>query len=222
MRVKNVLGVLGGVGVAAALGLASDHTVAAYGWFVCAAGLSFGLSEIRRRGHYRWRPPEPLPEDPGAPVLPPDQDPVLVAASGRRVRRSRQTALYAAVLALTMAGIALLPLGPWRTPFIAMALFSGYGVVAAMIDAARFRPPLPGRWTELEVVAPAASKPWRLARTPDGAELAFKLTATDEALTHHIEQTSRLRVLGEPRIGGPVRIAVPGHDVLGLAFFSRP
>jgi hypothetical protein len=48
------------------------------------------------------------------------------------------------------------------------------------------------------------------------------VTGTDDALTRHIEHTGQLRVLGEPRIGGPVRIAVPGHSPLGLAFFSLP
>jgi hypothetical protein len=28
--------------------------------------------------------------------------------------------------------------------------------------------------------------------TPEGGELPFKLIATDDALTHHIEQTGRL------------------------------
>ncbi|WIX98061.1 hypothetical protein QRX60_28780 [Amycolatopsis mongoliensis] len=222
MWVKNVLWPFAGAGVAAIIWFTGDHTLAGYGWFVCTAALAFGLWEVRRRGHYRWRPPRPLPDDPGTPILPPDQDPVLVTATARRTRRARQTALLAAALAVTMAGIALLPLGPWRTPFVAMAFMAGSGVVAAMIDAVRFRRPLPGSWTELEVVGPASAQPWRLARTPEGTEFAFKLTATDDALTHHIEQTSRLRVLGEPHIGSPVRIAVPGQTSLGLAFFSRP
>ncbi|WP_328646484.1 hypothetical protein OHS58_46270 [Amycolatopsis sp. NBC_00348] len=86
----------------------------------------------------------------------------------------------------------------------------------------RFRFRLPAAWTELQVLGPAAAKPWQLARTPDGTELAFKLTSADDVLTRHIEQTGRLRVMGEPRIGGPVRIAVPGHPLLGLASFSLP
>lgn len=64
--------------------------------------------------------------------------------------------------------------------------------------------------------------PWRLARTPDGTELAFKLSSTGDVLTRHIDLTSRLCTLGEPRVGGPVRIAVPGQPLLGLATFSLP
>ncbi|MEU4522594.1 hypothetical protein AB0F52_28250 [Amycolatopsis sp. NPDC024027] len=167
-------------------------------------------------------PIRPVPGDPGTPAVPPDQDTVLVAAARARVRTSRGIAGICAMLSVALAALTLLPDGPWRTPLVSSAFIAGLSAVAALVDSARFRSRLPAKWTELQVIGPAAAEPWRLARTPDGTELAFKLTGTDDALSRHIERTGHLRVLGEPRIGGPVRIAVPGHPLLGLAFFSLP
>jgi hypothetical protein len=166
--------------------------------------------------------PEPVPGDPGTPAVPPDEDTVLVAAVRARVRASRAIAGICAILSVALAALTLLPDGPWRAPLVSSAFIAGLSAVAALVDSVRFRSRLPAKWTELQVIGPAAAEPWRLARTPDGTELAFKLTGTDDVLSRHIEQTGHLRVLGEPRIGGPVRIAVPGHSPLGLAFFSLP
>ncbi|WP_326955424.1 hypothetical protein [Amycolatopsis sp. NBC_01286] len=143
-------------------------------------------------------------------------------AADVRVRTARWVAGVAAVVAVALAVVALLPQDPWRTSLLTWAVIAGLGAVTALVDAMRFRSQLPAAWTELQVLGPAAAKPWQLARTPDGSELAFKLTSADDVLTRHIEQTGRLRVMGEPRIGGPVRIAVPGHPLLGLASFSLP
>ncbi|WP_146073528.1 hypothetical protein [Amycolatopsis sp. CA-126428] len=176
------------------------------------------LRELRRT----QARPEPVPGDPGTPAVPPDEDTVVVAATRARVRASRAIAGICAVLSAALAALTLLPDGPWRAPLVSSAFIAGFAAVAALVDSVRFRSRLPATWTELQVIGPAAAEPWRLARTPDGTELAFKLTSTDDVLTRHIERTGHLRVLGEPRIGGPVRIAVPGHSPLGLAFFSLP
>lgn len=201
------------IGVATVCWFTGNRGFAGYGWVMGLIGLGLALREPR---------PEVVPGDAGTPVLAPDEDPVLVAAAAARVRTSRWAAVAGAVGTVVLGGVAFLPLGSWRSLFAGLAITAGAAAVDAVTDWVRFAPRLPGTWTELEVLGPAGSKPWRLARTPDGTELAFKLSSAGDVLTRHIELTGRLRTLGEPRVGGPVRIAVPGHPLLGLATFSLP
>jgi len=217
MRNKKWLWQAGVIVVATGFWFTGNRGLAIYGWVMGLIGLGLAIRESRQEV-----PPEPVPEDAGTPVLAPDQDPVLVAAAAARVRTSRWGAVAGAVVTVVLAGVAFLPLGSWRSLFIGLAVTAAAGAVSAVIDSVRFAPRLPDTWTELEVLGPAESKPWRLARTPDGTELAFKLSSTGDVLTRHIDLTSRLCTLGEPRVGGPVRIAVPGQPLLGLATFSLP
>ncbi len=218
MRRKKLWWSAGSLGLATVFWFTGDRQLAVFGWSMALLGLGVAYWETKEK----TPPPEPVPGDPGTPALPPDQDPVVVAATARRVRDARRIAVSATAFAVASAGMALLPLGPWRNLFIGWALLGAAGAVSAVTDSVRFRKRLPSTWTELEVLGPAAAEPWRLARTPDGSELAFKLSDTDDVLQRHIEETGVLRVLGEPRVGGPVRIAIPGERRLGLATFSLP
>ncbi|MEV5721987.1 hypothetical protein AB0L41_49785 [Amycolatopsis mediterranei] len=218
MRNKKWLWPAGVIVVATVFWFTGNRGLAVYGWVMGLIGLGLAIRESRQEAP----PAEPVPEDPGTPVLAPAQDPVLVAAAAARVRDSRRAAVVCVLVTVVLTGAAVLPLGSWRALFLGLAVTAAAGAVNAVADSVRFAPQLPGSWTELEVLGPAESRPWRLARTPDGTELAFKLTSTGDVLTRHIELTRRLRTLGDPRVGGPVRIAVPGHPLLGLATFSLP
>src|SRR5436309_12932924 len=101
MRNKKWLWQAGVIVVATGFWFAGNRGLAVYGWVMGLIGLGPAIRESRQEV-----PPEPVPGDAGAPVLAPDQDPVLVAAAAARVRTSRWAAVAGAAVTVALAGVA--------------------------------------------------------------------------------------------------------------------
>src|SRR5689334_4404771 len=114
MRDRNWLWQAGAIVVATVFWFTGNRGLAVYGWVMGLIGLGLALRESRREV-------VPEPGDAGTPLLAPDQDPVLVAATAARVRASRWAAVGGAVVTVVLGGVAFLSLGSWRSLFIGLA-----------------------------------------------------------------------------------------------------